>query len=85
MAAGLPLSDRRRWEAFIEPFVMLSCTRDVCWEYGRAFRYLQDNGLLIGSNDLWIAATGLAHDMPVVTRSQRQFGRVPGLEVVSYA
>ena len=66
------------------PFNVLTLGRDVCWEYGNALRYLQANGLLIGANDLWIAAAGLAHRMPVVSRNARHFARVPGLEVVSY-
>ena len=83
LAAGLTPGERERWEAFIRPFSTLSCTPDVCWEYGRAFRYLKDNGLLIGANDLWIAATGLAFQMPVVTRDTDHFRRVPHLEVVA--
>lgn len=53
-------------------------------EHGRACRYLKDNGRLIGGNDLWIAATGLAYGMPVVTRNVEHYRRVPGLEVESY-
>lgn len=67
------------------PFHVLALDRDVCWEYGNAFRYLQANGLLIGANDLWIAAAGLAYRRPVVSRNARHFARVPGLEVVGYA
>ena len=84
LAAGWPLGERERWEEFVGPFEVLWCTPDVCWEYGRAFRYLKENGLLIGANDLWIAATGLAFQMPVVTRDTDHFRRVPHLEVVAY-
>ena len=78
------MGERARWEAFIAPFQVLSCSPDVCWEYGTAFRYLKENGLLIGANDLWIAATGLANQMPVVTRDTDHFRRVPHLEVIGY-
>lgn len=44
----------------------LSYNPDVGWEYGKAYRYLKENGLLIGSNDLWIAATALAYQMAVL-------------------
>lgn len=84
LAAGTSMADRARWESFLAPFHMLPISHDVCWEYGRAFRHLQANGLLIGSNDLWIAAAGLAYGMPVVTRNARHFTRVPGLQVLSY-
>lgn len=84
LAAGASLAERATWEAFLAPFHVLPCTRDVCWEYGKAFRHLQQNGLLIGTNDLWIAATALAHGMPVVTANAGHFRRVPGLEVLAY-
>lgn len=84
LAAGASLGDRARWEAFLAPFYVLASTADVSWHYGRAYRYLQENGRLIGGNDLWIAATGLAYGMPVVTRNTEHYRRVPGLEVVGY-
>jgi tRNA(fMet)-specific endonuclease VapC len=84
LAAGTSLADRQRWEAFLAPFYVLMSTPDVCWEYGRTYRYLQENGRLIGGNDLWIAATGLAYRMPVITRNVEHYRRVPGLEVEPY-
>jgi tRNA(fMet)-specific endonuclease VapC len=35
----------------------------------------------IGQNDLWIAATALAFDKPLVTRNQRHFGKIAGLKL----
>ena len=84
MASGISMRDLARWEAFLAPFYVLPPTPEVSWQFGRAFRHLRDNGNLIGANDLWIAATGLAYEMPVVTRNVEHFRRVPGLEVESY-
>jgi predicted nucleic acid-binding protein len=56
----------------------------VCWHYGQVDRHLHANGRLIGANDLWIAALGLAYGVPIVTRNDRHFLRVPGLAVLSY-
>lgn len=84
MAAGVSLADRPRWEQFLGPFHLLAFSADVSWEYGQAYRYLQANGLLIGGNDLWIAATALAYRMPVVTRDAQHYRRVPGLQVIDY-
>ena len=84
LAAGASLSERARWEEFLSPFRVLPVTSDVCWRYGEIYRYLQRNGMLIGSNDLWIAATAVANEMSLVTRNQLHFSRVPGIEVVVY-
>lgn len=37
------------------------------------------------SNDLWIAATALAHGFGVATRNAREFERVRGLRVIAPA
>jgi tRNA(fMet)-specific endonuclease VapC len=84
LAAGISMRDRARWEAFLAPFYVLPSTPDVSWQYGTLYRHLQGDGRLIGANDLWIAATGLAYHMPVVTRNVEHFRRVPGLEVQPY-
>ena len=84
LAAGMSLANRPQWEEFLAPFHILPFNPDVSWEYGRAYRYLQENGLLIGGNDLWIAGTALAYRMPVVTRNVEHYRRVPGLRVAEY-
>ncbi len=84
LAAGLTLSNRARWQEFVAPFHVLAFNHDVAWEYGRAWRHLQANRQLIGANELWIAATGLAYRMPIVTRNAGHYGRVPDLQVETY-
>ncbi|MBI2894114.1 MAG: type II toxin-antitoxin system VapC family toxin [Deltaproteobacteria bacterium] len=84
IACGTSLSERKAWERFIGPFKVLGFSLDVAWEYGRAFRFLEENGLLIGANDLWIAATAIAYEIPVVTRNAKHYRRVPGLSVLEY-
>ena len=84
LAAGLSMRDRAKWEAFLAPFYVLPSTAEVSWQHGRACRHLHDTGRQIGANDLWIAATGLAYGMPVVTRNVDHFRRVPGLDVERY-
>jgi tRNA(fMet)-specific endonuclease VapC len=57
---------------------------DIAWIYGEIYRALAASGNLIGSNDLWIAATGLAHQLGVVTNNVKEFRRVPGLVVETF-
>jgi predicted nucleic acid-binding protein len=84
LAAGPRMDERAGWEAFLCPFRVLPWSLDVAWEYGRAYRHLAREGRLIGANDLWIAATALAHNMPVVTANEQHFKRVPHLEIRTY-
>ena len=84
LAAGASMADREVWQEFVAPFRVLESNREVSWRYGEIYRLLQDGGLLIGSNDLWIAATALAHDMAVVTGNESHFRRVPDLTVLSH-
>ncbi|TVR53228.1 MAG: type II toxin-antitoxin system VapC family toxin [Puniceicoccaceae bacterium] len=56
----------------------------VAKTYARIIRALRLDGNLIGANDLWIAATALLHENPIVTRNVEHFARVPGIQVQSY-
>lgn len=83
-AAGFAARERSAVTTLLAAFEVLEPTLEVAWTYSRSYRYLRENGLLIGSNDLWIAATAVAHGMPLVTANTGHFQRVPGLEVVTY-
>lgn len=84
LACGPRLGARKRWDALVGRFEILEPGVDGAWRYGQMWRYLRDNGLLIGTNDLWIAATALVHGLPLVTRNDAEFRRVPELEVLAY-
>lgn len=84
MACGAGSRDRGPWEKLFQRFEVLEPDRDVAWRYGRVYGYLRDQGRLIGTNDLWIAATALTKELPLVTRNVDEFRRVPDLEVVRY-
>jgi tRNA(fMet)-specific endonuclease VapC len=49
--------------------------------YGAARAHLANLGMLIGPNDLLIAATALANGCTLVTHNTQEFSRVPGLQV----
>ena len=84
VAAGCEPGQREVWERLMAPFKVLDSTPEVSWHYAQVFRYLQGVGLLIRANDLWIAATALAYEAPLVTAGLKHYARVPGLSVRSY-
>ncbi len=84
LACGESAAAVEDWKALCEPYVVLPWTKVVSERYGHAYRTLRQKGLLIGTNDLWIAATALAYAMPVVTNNRSEFERVPGLQVLGF-
>ena len=63
---------------------LLSIDDRTALAYGRIARALRQEGRLIGTNDLWIAATSVRYALPLVTENAAQFGRVAGLELITY-
>ena len=53
--------------------------------YARLCSHLQDQSSYdrIGQNDLWIAATSLAFQKPLITRNRRHFDMIKGLRFQS--
>ena len=84
IATGIPREKKSGWEGLLARFPVLPWSREVSWHYGQTHRYLKSVGLLIGANDLWIAATALAHELPLVTRDLEHYSRVPGLGIRAY-
>ncbi len=52
--------------------------------YGVLRHHLMRQGILIGPNDLLIAAHALSADLSVVTANVREFSRVPSLQVENW-
>lgn len=79
--SAAPIAD---WKRLCKPFAILPWNLDVSWQYGEIYRRLATMGTMIGTNDLWIAATAIIHGLPVVTNNTDEFRRVPGLTVVEF-
>jgi tRNA(fMet)-specific endonuclease VapC len=84
LACGQSASVRRDWENLCRPYPVLPWSLEVSWHYGEVYRELARHGRLIGTNDLWIASTALAHGFGVVTNNDAEFRRVPGLVVETF-
>lgn len=84
LACGQSASEMRDWQRLCRPYSVLPWSMEVSWQYGEIYRKLQASGRLIGTNDLWIAATALVHGMAVVTNNVNEFRRVDGLQVMQF-
>jgi tRNA(fMet)-specific endonuclease VapC len=78
---------RLRRQAFVEGVLArmepIPITTHIARAHAEIWARLEADGALIGSHDLWIAATALAYGMTVATVNARHFERVPGLEVLA--
>ena len=72
------------YRSLIDSFEILPITGRVVEHYARIACRLRETGMLIGANDLWIAATALERGSPLVTRNQTHFARVPDLRTIPY-
>ena len=67
-----------------ELHVLLPIDEETALTYARITRALRAAGELIGTNDLWIAATTVRHDVRLVTANVAEFRRVNGIEILPY-
>jgi predicted nucleic acid-binding protein len=71
-------------ETALNRFTVIEINELVAWETSRISRVLGKSGMTIGDSDIWIAATALAYQLPLVSRNVRHFARVHGLDVRDY-
>jgi predicted nucleic acid-binding protein len=71
-------------EGVLERFPMLPVDLNVARAHARLWSGLKAEGLLIGSHDLWLAGTCLAHGLNMATANVGEFERVPGLVVEAW-
>src|SRR5438105_810868 len=62
---------------------LLEVTREVSETYARIKAALEQRGIILPENDVWIAATALVHHLTLVT-DDGHFAAVPGLSVENW-
>lgn len=67
--------------SFLLPFEIMPFDSAGAGYYGKIKASLEKNGMLIGPNDLIIAATALAGNAILVTNNTAEFNRVEGLQL----
>jgi tRNA(fMet)-specific endonuclease VapC len=85
--AGNPATRTRRSvfvEAILARFPLLEIDLATARVHAQIGADLMASGTLVGPNDLWLAATCIAHGLSIATGNVREFNRVPGLRVESW-
>ncbi len=73
-----------RVRLFASPLKSLAFDDASAENYGVIRAQLAARGTPIGPNDLLVAAIAITHQATLVTRNQREFGRVSGLELEAW-
>jgi predicted nucleic acid-binding protein len=72
-------------EAILERLPILPTDLSTARIHAQLWADLESRGTMIGVHDSWLAATCIAHGLTLVTNNPREFERVPGLVVESWA
>ncbi len=70
-------------EHILAGFRAIPVTEPIARVHADVGAELASRGVTVGANDLWIAATALGHGLTIATRNVADFGRIPGLRIVS--
>ena len=86
---GVEVSPRRAQDAaalaaFLPYVEALDLTDDVATHYAEIRADLKSRGMMIGANDLFIAAHARAHGLTLVTNNTAEFERVEGLAIENW-
>lgn len=79
-----PAQTRQLIERLAEIIEVKVMTPEVSLHYGEIRAQLQKSGMMIGNNDLWIAAHARAHRWTLVSNNLKEFERVDGLSLENW-
>ena len=71
-------------EELVQDIFVESLDSTVARAYGEIRATLEEQGRLIGNNDLWIGAHALALGVTLATNNEREFQRIAGLSVENW-
>lgn len=70
--------------AFLSAYPILHSDAATVRCYAEIYSELRKRNIVIGPNDLWIAAVARANGLPILTRNLAGFGRITDLEIIGY-
>lgn len=69
---------------FLERYRVIWPTERTLQVYAETWATLVRKRQMVGVHNLWVAASALEHDLPLLTSNQAEFTRIPNLKVVDY-
>lgn len=76
--------NRARLAALVQRLPLVGIDHVTTRHYAKIRAVLELQGTPIGANDTWIAAQALAINATLVTDNEREFSRVPGLQLENW-
>ena len=80
----MPMKEKKRVLRLLEGVEIIYPEKLFPGTYANVLAQMSRIGNRVATMDLLIGVTALLSGAPLVTRNQRDFGRIPGLEVLSY-
>jgi tRNA(fMet)-specific endonuclease VapC len=74
-----PLQEITRIQQFLTSYPVINLSDAITDRFGQVRAQLRAQGMLIPDLDLLIATTAAVHNLTVMTRNVRHFGRIPGV------
>ena len=77
-------TDQAALDGYLTHIAVLPLTESAAAHYGAIRASLRSSGQMIGGNDLLIAAHARSLGLVLVTNNDREFSRVPGLQIENW-
>jgi tRNA(fMet)-specific endonuclease VapC len=71
------------WREKLPYYVVLFPDLETCDIWARVVAFLRAKGTPRQDNDMWIAATALRHNLPLITHNPRDFADIEGLQTIT--
>ena len=75
-------SKKRDVKLLTEPLIILPLTKTIIEKSGKIYHELRLTNQMIEFRDVFIAATAIVSDVPILTRNKKHFSRIKDLALV---
>jgi tRNA(fMet)-specific endonuclease VapC len=79
-----PQKTLEKLEQFLDPFEVIPFDENVCYEFAAIRKQTEEDGKVVGPNDLIIASIAKFHRGIIVTRNTKEFGRIKDLMIENW-